>query len=628
MAINFPTSPSVNDIHTSGDMSWKWDGTTWKATIVTSIPIPSQSGQAGEYLQTDGTTMSWEAVDALPTQTGQAGEFLQTDGTTATWEPVVSGGNPTTVSDQANTSTGYFDIPSGTDAQRPGSPGTGMLRYNSDQTQLEHYADGGWIGFAGSTPTITGVSPLIAPAAGTAITVLGINFQAGTTVKLIGTDATQYNALSVTFVSSTEIQFATPELPVTKEPYDVQLTLPNGGVAISADILDAGGVPTWTTAAGSLGSIGETATGTHFTLVATDPDSQAVTYTETTSVLTTAGLTLNSTTGAITGDPTDQPVGGSTTYNFDVFATDSTGVNVSSTRTFSITVDGVWSGASGGTITSHTSGATNYKIHAFTGNGTFSAGSMGGTADVLAVGGGGSAGWASGGWWGGGGGGAGGLVMKPSHTFAANETAAITIGQGGTGVTSIPGSDVELRDADEGTDTIVGTLLTAKGGGGGNNDGGWASNMCHGGSGGGGTWSSGGGTANQTSQAGDSGTYGFGNNGGSGSGGTVGGGGGGASSAGHTGGQEYNGGNGKDYSAEFGTTYGDTGWFAGGGGGGCYNTNQPTTGGQGGGGAGVGQNTGPGNPGTANTGGGGGCGYDAVTGSGGSGIVLIRYEVA
>ena len=106
MAINFPTSPSVNDIHTSGDMSWKWDGTTWKATIVTSIPIPSQSGQAGEYLQTDGTTMSWEAVDALPTQTGQAGEFLQTDGTTATWEPVVSGGNPTTVSDQANTSTG------------------------------------------------------------------------------------------------------------------------------------------------------------------------------------------------------------------------------------------------------------------------------------------------------------------------------------------------------------------------------------------------------------------------------------------------------------------------------------------------------------------------------------------
>ena len=91
MAINFPTSPNVNDIHTSGDMSWKWDGTTWKATITTSIPIPSQSGQAGEFLQTDGTTMTWEAVDhthshasELPSQSGQAGEFLTTDGTNMT----------------------------------------------------------------------------------------------------------------------------------------------------------------------------------------------------------------------------------------------------------------------------------------------------------------------------------------------------------------------------------------------------------------------------------------------------------------------------------------------------------------------------------------------------------------
>ena len=50
--------------------------------------LPSQLGQPGEYLQTDGTTVSWEPVDALPTQTGQGGEFLQTDGTDATWEPV------------------------------------------------------------------------------------------------------------------------------------------------------------------------------------------------------------------------------------------------------------------------------------------------------------------------------------------------------------------------------------------------------------------------------------------------------------------------------------------------------------------------------------------------------------
>ena len=32
MALNFPDSPSVNDIFTSGDRSWIWDGTTWKIT--------------------------------------------------------------------------------------------------------------------------------------------------------------------------------------------------------------------------------------------------------------------------------------------------------------------------------------------------------------------------------------------------------------------------------------------------------------------------------------------------------------------------------------------------------------------------------------------------------------------
>ncbi len=70
MAINFPTSPSVNDIYTDGDMSWKWDGSSWEAVFETNIPIPSQSGQAGEFLQTDGTTMTWEAVVTDPTMGG------------------------------------------------------------------------------------------------------------------------------------------------------------------------------------------------------------------------------------------------------------------------------------------------------------------------------------------------------------------------------------------------------------------------------------------------------------------------------------------------------------------------------------------------------------------------------
>ena len=179
-AIPSVTGQSGKFLTTDGTLT-SWD---------TVDALPTQTGQAGEFLQTDGTTATWEAVDALPTQTGQAGEYLQTDGTTATWEPVTGGA----AYDAASTSTGYFDVPTGTTAQRPGSPATGNIRVNTDLSQLEHYYDNIWIGFAGSVPTITGITPTLSIAAGTVITVVGINFQAGTTVKLIGTDTTQYNA--------------------------------------------------------------------------------------------------------------------------------------------------------------------------------------------------------------------------------------------------------------------------------------------------------------------------------------------------------------------------------------------------------------------------------------------------
>lgn len=47
--------------------------------------LPSQTGNAGKYLKTDGSIASWQTVDALPTQTGNAGKFLTTNGTVASW---------------------------------------------------------------------------------------------------------------------------------------------------------------------------------------------------------------------------------------------------------------------------------------------------------------------------------------------------------------------------------------------------------------------------------------------------------------------------------------------------------------------------------------------------------------
>lgn len=68
--------------------------------------------------------------------------FWRGDGT---WAAVTASVTPAQVSDQSNTSTGYFDLPVGTTAQRPGSPNTGMIRYNSTTSAYEVYDGSAWV---------------------------------------------------------------------------------------------------------------------------------------------------------------------------------------------------------------------------------------------------------------------------------------------------------------------------------------------------------------------------------------------------------------------------------------------------------------------------------------------------
>ena len=308
--------------------------------------------------------------------------------------------------------------------------------------------------------------------------------------------------------------------------------------------------------------------------------------------------------------------------------------------------------ATGGVTTTYTSLGTQYRVHAFTTVGATnfvvsSAGTVG-TVDILIVAGGGGGGAHVPG-----GGGAGGLVYRPGKTITA-QTYPIVVGVGGTGSYN-PGSYGGQPNATAGGDsTALG--LTAKGGGWGLS---WFEDLrsANGGSGGGREGRNGSrGLATQSAQAGESGTYGFGNNGANGrqpSWGNdpyPGGGGGGA---GGPGADQPNiqtcgdGGPGRYYGNIFGTSYGQSGWFAGGGGGGSwgFTSGGRGNGGIGGGGAGdspTGNGDGPsargagGTPtgvyGTANTGGGGGGagktgGQASRGGDGGSGIVLIRYAL-
>ena len=103
--------------------------------------LPSQSGNSGYYLKTDGTNASWAAVEALPSQSGNSGYFLTTNGSAASWTNLLD--DPTFTGTVTVNSNEAITIPAGTTAQRP-TAATGMLRYNSTLGKVEFYNGSAW----------------------------------------------------------------------------------------------------------------------------------------------------------------------------------------------------------------------------------------------------------------------------------------------------------------------------------------------------------------------------------------------------------------------------------------------------------------------------------------------------
>ena len=74
----------------------------------------------------------------------------------------------TTVSDTANSSTGYFQIPQGTTAQRPGSPANGMMRINTTDSTFEIYSTvtNDWKAVSSFTSAVSSVEYLVVAGGG------------------------------------------------------------------------------------------------------------------------------------------------------------------------------------------------------------------------------------------------------------------------------------------------------------------------------------------------------------------------------------------------------------------------------------------------------------------------------
>jgi hypothetical protein len=160
---------------------------------------------------------------------------------------------------------------------------------------------------------------------GETITINGSGFQAGLGVYINNTLV----AVS-TVVSSTQITFTSPARSAGN--YTLVVINPDGGTGSFQPGITYSALPTWATVAGSIANVYETASVS--VNLSANSDSN-VTYAVTSNSLP-SGVSLNSSTGAISGTAPAQAAG-ATTYNFQITAED---VELQDApRAFSITVN-------------------------------------------------------------------------------------------------------------------------------------------------------------------------------------------------------------------------------------------------------------------------------------------------
>jgi len=223
----------------------------------------------------------------------------------------------------SDTGTEGTKVASGTTAQRGST--TGQWRFNSTTGYFEGINATGGISSLEPDPTITSVDDTeVDSAAGgnQTIVITGTNFTTGGMIAFVGSSA-EFNAATTTYNNATQVTAVAPKASFlnAQEPYKVKFTSATGKSGLSATgLINVDNAPTWTTSAGTVATIIDNATGTHATLAASDAEGDTVSYSETGATnITGAGLSLNSSTGVISGDPTD--VSNSTTVSFTGRAT-------------------------------------------------------------------------------------------------------------------------------------------------------------------------------------------------------------------------------------------------------------------------------------------------------------------
>ena len=188
-----------------------------------------------------------------------------------------------------------------------------------------------WIDATETKPTVANVSQTITPATATTITITGTNFVSIPHVEFVKTDGAVTVANTVSFSSATSLSV---NVTLASGNYYVRIENPDGNAGRSTNnIITASTAPTFSTNAGSLGTFAGGTSGTLATIAASSDS--AITFSEVTSNLSGANVTLNTSTGALTTTDFGGSSTTATTYNFTIRATDAEGQTAD--RAFSLT---------------------------------------------------------------------------------------------------------------------------------------------------------------------------------------------------------------------------------------------------------------------------------------------------
>ena len=222
----------------------------------------------------------------------------------------------------------------GTTAQRGST--TGQIRFNSTLGLAEYYT-GTTFKAIDSPPIVNSidVTDVDSQAGGNqTIVISGSNFNTGASVIFEGNSGVNITPSTVTRDNANQITTVTAKSSFlnAQEPYSVKVTNPSGLSATLSNQINVDTSPSWSTASGSLGSFASGTTGVNVSATATDADGDTIVYSVASGSLPT-GLSLNSSTGAITG--TANAVDATTAFNFTLRATANA---KTADRAFSITV--------------------------------------------------------------------------------------------------------------------------------------------------------------------------------------------------------------------------------------------------------------------------------------------------